>query len=866
MDSEFRFHLDSQIRDYVQQGLSREDAERRARREFGPVTLAKEECRDQRALESLNYLLRDVRYASRSLRKSPGYAVAAILTLALGIGANTAIFSVLEGVVWAPLPYREPERLVMVTLHNRTLKYDTDLSYPDFLDWQRSARSFEQIAAFTSLGFDLTSPGAPEHIAGKEVSASFFDTLGAKPALGRAFSSQEDRLGSMPAAVISDRLWRDRLGGNPAAVGRLMTLNGIGYTVVGVLPPGFSFGDEQADVYTPIGRGDPLARNDRTIHNILCVARLQPGVEIGQAQAEMNTVQEHIGELNPDTERDLGTSVYPLKQFLVGDTDRTLFLLLGAVGLVLLIACANVANLLLARAAIRAREFAVRRALGASRMQIIRQLITESVLLSLTGGLLGLAVAKCGFTTMLSVAPGSLPRMENIGFHPTVLLFAFCVSLAVGVLFGLVPALKSSDMDLHAGLKEAGRGSAGGHHHAQSVLAVTQIALALVLLSGASLLFRTIHNLWAVNPGFDPQHILTFQVGLSPSVTRTASATRIAYRQLVERIRQIPGVAAAEITALLPLSQEDNSGPFWVGPYQPASMEQAPRAIYYWTGPNYLSTMGIPLLRGRFLTPADHIQSEPVVVIDTLLARAYFPDKDPIGQSVNIPHWGAARVVGVVGHIEHYGLDGSASIYEKPEIHASFYQLPEAWVPVFRTDIRLAVRTPLGAATVMPAIRNVVYGVGTDQPVYNIRTMRDLVSGSMARQRFPMLLLVVFAGLALLLASVGVYGVISYSTARRVPEIGIRLALGAARWDVLRMLVAQGLRLALVGVVIGAAGALVLTRVLSSFSRLLYGVRASDPLTLAAVSLCLVLAALLACCIPAYRAAQLDPMTALRHE
>ncbi len=812
--------------------------------------------------------VRDVRYAFRSLRNSPGLAATAILTLALGIGANTAIFSVLEGVVLRPLPYGEPDRLVTVFLYNRALRSSTWLSYPDFLDWQRSARSFEQIAAFQSQGYDLTSPGRPEHIDGQEVSSNFFSTLGVKLALGRSIAPGEDVTGGARAVVIGNRLWRDRFAGRPAALGRSVTLNGLDYTVVGVLRPGFRFGDRQADAYTPVAPGDPVMRTDRTVHNLGSVARLRRGVTPSEAQAEMNAVQEHIDQLNPTTERGLGASVIPIKQEVVGDVATTLLLLLGAVALVLLIACANVANLLLARSVARTREFAVRLALGASRIRLVRQLVTESLLLSLTGGALGVVVAKWAVQAALAAVPGTLPRVENIGVNATVLFYAFAVSIIVGILFGLLPALRSSKNDVHSGLKEGGRGSSGGHRRTQGVLAVIQIALALVLLTGGSLLFRTIRNLAEVKPGFDDRSVITFQVGLSPSVT-TGPMERAAYQRLVERIRQSSGVEAADITGQVPMGHGANEGPFWVGARQPASMAEIPRAVYYPIGPDYPRTMGIPLLRGRSLNRTDSSHSELVVLVDTILARTTFPGRDAVGQSITIPHWGAARnvsarIVGVVGHVRQYGLDSSRG--EKPQIYFSFYQLPDDAVPIFRGEVAVVVRTPLDAAAIMPIIRTAVDEAGSDQPIYNIDSMQDLVSASIDRQRFPMFLLGAFSILALLLASVGTYGVISHSTTRRVHEIGIRMALGAMKGHVLRMIIRQGLGLALTGIAIGAVAAFILTRALSGFSSLLYGVQPGDPLTFIVVSLVLVGAALLACYIPARRAARLDPMIALRHE
>ncbi len=869
MHAEFRSHLENQITDYLRQGLDRQEAESRARQDFGALELAKDECRDQRTFEPFDRLLRDLRYALRSLRKTPAYTTAAILTLALGIGANTAIFTALDAVVLRPLPYRDPDRLVIALLYNHSLKNPTELSYPDFLDWQRSAVSFEQIAAFKPAGFDLSHPGSPEHVSGYEVSSDFFSTLGVNLALGRSFSPDTNKFGGTPAAVISHRLWQQRFHGNSAVIGKSITLNGSGYIIAGVLPQTFRFEEQPPDVFTPIGRSDPIFVEDRTVHDVLCLARLAPGVSLGQAHAQMNALQEQIDRENPTTEKGQSTYLLSLKQMLVGDVGGTLLLLLGAVGILLLIACANVANLLLARSAARTREFAVRRALGATRAQIIQQLITESVLLSLAGGILGLAVARLGLSAVLRASPGSLPRVDTIALNASVLLFALGISTAVGIVFGLVPAFKHANTDLQSDLKEGGRGSTSSHQRTQDMLVIAQFALALVLLSAAGLLFRTIRNLWSVNPGFETQHIITFHVGLSPSLTQTPSATRAAYRQLTARIRALPGIQEAGLTALVPLGHNFNSGPFWIGPHQPASMAEIPRATYYPIGPDYPRVMKIPLLRGRLLTEADTIHSERVCLIDSVLAHTYFPNRDPVGQTLTIPHWGAAhavpvRIVGVLGHVEQDGLDSSGG--KKPEIYYTLYQLPDEGLSIFRSEVTFVVRTPLHAAAVLPAIKNAVYGASGDQPVYDILTMRDVLSQSMARQSFPMILLVAFSLLALLLATVGIYGVVSYSTTQRLPEIGIRMALGAARSDVLQMLIRRGVRLALIGIAIGTVAAAILTRLLSSFSRLLYGVRPADPLTFLAVSLCLTLAALCACYLPARRAARMDPSHVLRHD
>jgi predicted permease len=812
---------------------------------------------------SLEQFAGDVRFGVRTLRKNPGFAIVAVLTLALGIGANTAIFSVVESAVLAPLPYPQPDRLVRVSESRPNLK-QMDISHPDFQDWQRNARSFEQMAALTWREYDLTSPGVAEHLDGMEVSSAFFATLGVKPVLGRDFSPAEDQPHGAPAAIISDRLWHDRFASSPQVLGKSVILDGVDFTIIGVLQPGFHFWTD-ADVYTPLGQGEPLSYSDRTIHGIASIARLKPGISIRQAEGEMSAVQENLDRLYPAADRNLGVDILPLKQSIVGNAGGTLLFLLGAVGIVLLIACTNVANLLLARSTARTREFAMRAALGASRARIVRQLLTESVLLALAGGVLGLGIAKLGVSFMLATVPANLPRTDSIGLNLPVLFFTFSISLAVGILFGLVPAFKSSSVDVQGALKAGERGSTRSHSRGQSALVIVQMALTLVLLVGAGLLLRTVRDLWKVDPGFDSLHVITFKVGLSPSLTRTASSTRIAYQQLVDRIRQIPGIQAADFTNVVPLSEEDNSGPFWVGANEATSMQDAPHALYFETGPDYLQTMKIPLLRGRFFTRADTTESEKVVVVDSVLARNYFADQDPVGQTITIAHWGTARVIGVAGHVRHWGLDDPGT-YNPSQIYISFYQLSDQWVPSFARYLSIAVRTPLDAEAIMPAIRNVIYGSGKDQPVYDVQTMQRIASDSMASQRLPMMLLGGFAILALLLATVGIYGVISYSVTLRVQEIGIRMALGAQRRDVFRMIIGQGLRLALAGLLMGTAGALLLARLLASFSRLLYGVRTSDPLTFLAVSLVLVGVSVLACYLPARRASRFDPMVAFRCE
>jgi len=812
----------------------------------------------------------DARYSVRLLRKNPGFTAAAVLTLALGIGANTAMFSVVEGILLAPLSYGQPDRLVVVWENNPRFQ-TVWASYPNFRDWQSTARAFKQMAAWMYQGADVTAPGAPEHVNGKKISSGFFSTLGVKLTLGREFSPQEDQHGGNPVAVISNRLWRNRFGAKPEVLGQTVTLDGVDYTIVGVLgvPLQFYAGDENADVYTPLGRADPLILNDRGAHpGIAVIGRLGPGVTLSQSQAEMSAIQTGLDQMYPGANRDLGIYVEPLKQVIVGDVGKLLLLLSGAVGFVLLIASANVASLLLSRSAARVREFAVRSAIGASRARLVRQLLTESVLLSLAGAGLGLLIAASGVRLTLAAVPGALPRSGDVQVNAVVLLFTLAVSIAVGILFGLAPALKNWNADLQASLKAGGRGCTSSHHWAQSGLVITQMALTLVLLVGAGLLFRTIHQLCDVNPGFRTEHLVTFKVDVSPSLMKTASSARTAYQQLIERIRQIPGVEAADFTDNVPLAEGGPAiMPFWINSQKPSSLQGAPRVMMSLTGPDYIRTMGIPLLRGRFFTSEDTIDSPCVIVIDGILARTYFPESDPLGQtlSAGFSPVGPCRIVGVVGHVKQWQMDEPSTL---PQNQAYFplYQDPDKWVPLNYPSTSIVVRAPVDTATLVPSIKAAVYGASSDQPVYSVQTMQEIVSESMSSQRFPMLLLTAFAGLAVLLASTGIYAVISYSVTHRVHEIGIRMALGAEERSILGMVVRHGVRLALAGLSMGVVTALILTRLLPSFSHLLYGVGGGDPPTFIAASAMLTFVAMLASYVPARRAARVDPAVALRNE
>jgi predicted permease len=863
LERELRSDLELEEEEQREGGLSPDAAKYAARRAFGNTTLIREQTRETWGSTSFERLLQDLFYALRQLRRSPGFASICLVTLALGIGANTAMFSVMQGVILAPIPFPQSNRLVFLW-QNRPGVSQLNVSYPNFEDWQRTSQSFRVMSAVTFHNFDLTAPGRAEHIMGIRASSGLLSTLGVQPFIGRNFAASDDQSNAGPVALISYGLWKERFASDPQVVGKSLVLDAKSFTVLGVLPASFHFLAD-SDVITPLRPNMPLIYADRSVDAVAVVGRLKPGVTMAQAAAEMNTVQQGLDRQYPDANRSVGVAITSLSQQIIGDVRGTILLLFAAVSLVLLIACANLANLLLARSASRAQEFAIRSALGASGGRMVRQLLTESILLSLAGGALGLLVAGLGLRALLAALPQTLPRSGNIGLHLPVLMYTLAASIFVGILFGLAPALQAASPNVQGTLQKASRGSTNRQHRLLNRLVVVQFATTLVLMTGAGLLLRSVQNLRQVKTGFDTKDLISFQIGLSPTFTTTPARTRSAYQQLLARILELPGVEAVDLTNVVPLSGADNSGPFWVGTKQPTSMQEAPHALYFWTGPGYLKTMGIPLLQGRFFTPEDDITSGKVVVVDSVLAHTFFPGQNAVGQTLTVAHWGTARVVGVVGHVHHWGLDDPGT-YNPQQIYIPVYQLPDSMVIDFFRTLKIVVRSKLPPADLMSAIRSVIFASSSDQPVYAVSTMDDLMSESMASRNLPILLLGAFAVLALVLSSLGIYGVISYSVMGRTQEIGVRMALGADRGHVFRMIIVQGMGIAGAGLAVGTLSSVALVRLLPSFSHLLYGVGKSDPVTLIGVSAVLFMAAMIACYVPSRRAMRTDPMKSLRNE
>ena len=806
--------------------------------------------------------IQDLRYGLRMLAKNPGFTAVAVLTLALGIGANTAIFSVVNGVLLRPLPYADPGRLMTVYETSREFG-QMSVAYPNFLDWRRENHAFTDIAAYRGDDFNFTGSGQPEHLRGEFVSASLLPVLGVNPLLGRNFMPQEDREGASGVVMLTYGLWKRRFGADPNILGKTMTLNARSYKVIGVLPSDFGF-RRRAELYVPIAQYLSIELNDRENHpGLNVVGRLKPDVTMAAAQAEMTSIGRALAQQYPKTNGGHGVAVVEMKDDMVGHIRPTLLLLLGAVGCVLLIACANVANLLLARSTARSREFAIRVALGADRPRVVRQPLTESVLLALGASVFGLMLADWGTRLVLAAVPNSLPRSQEIGLDPHVLLFTLALSVLTGVLFGLAPAFHSSNVNPQESLKEGARGSGGGRHRAEGVFVALEVGLAVVLLAGAGLMIQSIWRLWRVDPGFNTRHLLTTQVALSPTVMASPAAIRLAYQQLLDRVASIPGVQSASIASLIPLSDSDSEMSFWLGRELQPPQDQMSSALFYIGTSDYLRVMGIPLREGRFFTAQDTLASTPVVVIDDVMAKHLFPGQDAVGKQFNLIVVGPVQIVGVVGHVKHWGLDSDDTAKIRDEIYFPFLQIPDKFMSETVAGLTLALRTAPDPLSVLSAVRAQVAGPTEDQPISRVQTMEQIISGSLAERRFTMLLLIIFASTALVLAAVGIYGVMSYAVSRRTHELGVRLALGASRREILRLVVGEGMVLAAIGTAVGLTAALGLTRLMGS---LLYGVRPADPATLAAVSLLLAGIALLACYIPAWRATKVDPLVALRYE
>jgi predicted permease len=866
--SEMNTHLELAIEENLKLGMTPTEARRTALLDLGGVQQTKETVRDHRGIPFLETLLQDLRFSLRMLRKNPGFTAVAILTLALSIGANTALFSIVNAVLLNPLPYDQPYRLLAVYARTPQFKFSS-ISYPNFLDWRRDNRTFAALAAFRGENFNLTGMGTPERVDAEMVSATFFPLLGVRPVAGRVFFDQEDQVGAAPVALITEGFWKRKFASSPDAIGKSLALNGKLYEIIGVIPRNFLYENNNfhsnSELYVPIGQwNDPLFRDRRVGMGTDAVGRLKPGVTFDQAKSDMDSVANHLAEVFPDVNKNSGINMVPLKENVVGDIRPSLLVLFAAVGFVLLIACANVANLLLARSTGRTREFAIRTALGASKSRVVRQLLTESVLLGIAGGALGVCVAGWGTKAAIRILPDALPRAQEIHLDPRVLLFTLAISVLSGICFGLVPAFKSSGAEIQDTLKKSGRGGSASRHRTQGVFVAMEMAMAVVLLVGAGLMIRSLANLWAVDPGFDPHNVLNFSIASSEPLGANPAASRSMFRQLHDAISTVPGVQSASLQVGSTPMSGDSELPFWLdGEPKPTSQSEMKVSLMYIAQPDYLKVMKIPLKRGRFLETSDSEHAHTVLVIDEQFAKLYFGDKDPIGRRVNLEIVNStAEIVGVVGHIKQWGLDSDSTSNIQAQCYLAMDQLPDSILAAFGFGTDVYVRTD---GTPMASIDSISRGlekVNSRMVLYGTRTMTGIISDSLSSKRFVMVLLGVFAALAMLLSSIGIYGVLSYVVGQRTNEIGIRMALGADRFSVLRMVLGQAGKMVMVGVVIGMVAALLLTRLMST---ILFGVSPSDPLTLAAVAFLLTAVALFACYIPARRATKVDPMIALRY-
>jgi predicted permease len=810
----------------------------------------------------------DVKYGARVLAKNPAFTIIAIITLALGIGVNSAVFSVVNGVLLSPLSFPHPEQLIALFENGKTFTRSS-ISYPNFIDWQKRNTSLDKIAVFRQDSFNLTGSGESELIDVNMVSADFFPLLGVQPVMGRVFTADDDHLGAARTVMLMEGFWKRKFGGRPDIIGQDITLSGNSYQVVGIVPQNFilHFGNyaQEARVFTPVGiYDDGIFHQHRDVHEGMnAVARMKPGVSVAAATADMNRVATELSAEYPE-DKNSGIALGALKEEEVGSVREFLLVLLGSVFFVMLIACVNVANLQLARSTSRAKEFAVRTAMGATAGRVVRQLLTESLILAGLGGALGLLIAWQGTALALKVLPEALPRAENVGLDWRVALFTVGVSILAGVLFGLAPALKTMQPDVQQTLRESGRGGSSTKHRAQAVFVAVEMAMALVLLVGAGLMIRSLVDLWGVNPGYNPKNAADFSVMLSAADGATPERTRQSLVQVRDQLAALPGVQSVSITnGSLPM-QGDNELPFWIdGKPQPANTSDMESSLFYFVDENYPKAMGITLKSGRFLQPTDTIHSPVVAVVDENFAKKYWPGEDPIGKYINIGIINShVQVVGVAGHVKHWGLDGDAHATLQTQLYMSTLQIPDQFLtgpPQARFVVRSAGQ-PLAMANTW---KTTLQKMNSEYVMYGTTSLEEVIERSMSARRFSMILLAVFASLALLLSCVGIFGVVSYVVTQRTHEIGIRVALGAQRGDVMKLMLGEGMQMALAGVGIGLIASFFLTRLLAT---MLYGVSATDPTTFLAVALVLSAVALAACYIPTRRAMRVDPMVALRYE
>ena len=860
LDAEISSHLQFAIDENLQRGLSRAEARRQALLHFGGPEQAREHHRDARGLPFLETLLQDLRFAFRMLRKSPGFTAVAVLTLALGIGANTAIFSVVYAVLLKALPYPESDRLVMVYENVNLPSYQNsrnEVTPANFSEWTKQNTFFESTAAYRNRSFNLTGAGEPLRIEGELVSADFFSTLQIAPHLGRGFSAEDDSPGASHAVVLSDSLWKSHFGSDPQILGQKLLLDGESYAIIGVTPPGFHFPDPDDQLWVPLALS-PTERENRGSHYLEVFARLKPSVALQQAQAELSVIAEHLTKLYPQSNTGQTVNLLPLQEDLAGPARPTLFVLWGAVGLVLLIVCANVANLLLARASARHREIAVRLALGASRFRLFRQLLTESTLLALCGCALGLLLARWGVSALKLLAAQRLPRADEFTLNTPVLIFSVGIAIFAGLLAGLAPALQTGHGNVHDTLKAGARESAGGSRlRIGNLLVIAETALGVVVVIGAGLLLRSFLRIEQAPLGFQPQGILTFRA-IPRGQKYSGLPQRAAfYRQAIERTSGLPGVNSAAAVTFIPLTFARASKGFTIEGRPPITPGQIPMAAFDVVTPGYFATMRIPLREGRDFSWSDSPGTQLVILINEAMAKTYWPQEDPLGKRIRQGNsddpW--LTITGMVGDIREF----DPLTPPRPTIYFPITQFPDSG-GILRDWV---VRTAGDPLTVAASARSAIRSVDKDLAVTRVRTMEEVHSLSMASQRLNLLLFSFFAAMAFVLATVGTYGVMAYSVAQRTREIGIRMALGARRTDVLRTVLVQGFRLAALGLLVGLAAALALSRLMTS---MIYGISSTDATTFITVVLLLAFVALAACYIPARRAMRVDPMVALRYE